>query len=63
MRTIAIFILAFGLLAFTGTMYSQTQLKIGHANFMKIYSYAVKNATTPFVPFNIHIALLLIWLR
>ena len=38
MRTIAIFILAFGLLAFTGTMYSQTQLKIGHANVMKILS-------------------------
>jgi hypothetical protein len=36
LRTIAIFILSSGLLAFNGTTYSQIQLKIGHANVMKI---------------------------
>jgi outer membrane protein len=38
MRTLATFILTFGLLTFTGTTYSQTQLKIGHVDVMKILS-------------------------
>jgi outer membrane protein len=38
MRTLATFILTSGLLTFTGTTYSQTQLKIGHADVLKILS-------------------------
>jgi len=38
MRNLAAFILAFGLLSFTGTSYSQSQLKIGHVDVMKILS-------------------------
>ena len=38
MRTLTVFILTFGLLAFTGTSYSQGQLKIGHVDIMKILS-------------------------
>jgi outer membrane protein len=38
MRNLAPFILVFGLLSFTGTLYSQSQLKIGHVDIMKILS-------------------------
>lgn len=38
MRKLAVFILVFGLLSFTGTSYSQSQLKIGHVDVMKILS-------------------------
>jgi outer membrane protein len=38
MRNLAAFILVFGLLSFTGTSYSQSQLKIGHVDVMKILS-------------------------
>lgn len=38
MRTLVVFILVFGLLSFTGTSYSQSQLKIGHVDIMKILS-------------------------
>jgi outer membrane protein len=38
MRTLAAFIFVFGLLSFTGPAYSQSQLKIGHVDIMKILS-------------------------
>jgi outer membrane protein len=38
MRNLAAFILVFGLLSFSGTSYSQSQLKIGHVDVMKILS-------------------------
>jgi len=38
MRNLAAFILVFGLLLFNGTSYSQSQLKIGHVDVMKILS-------------------------
>jgi outer membrane protein len=38
MRNLAVFILVSGLLSFTGTSYSQSQLKIGHVDVMKILS-------------------------
>ena len=38
MRTLMVFVLVFGLLFFTGTSYSQSQLKIGHVDVMKILS-------------------------
>ena len=38
MRTLVVYILVFGLLSFTGTSYSQSQLKIGHVDIMKILS-------------------------
>jgi len=49
MRTIAIFILAFGLLALAGTMYSQTQLKMGHSNIMKILSELPERDSTELI--------------
>jgi outer membrane protein len=38
MRSLVVFILVFELLSFTGTSYSQSQLKIGHVDVMKILS-------------------------
>jgi len=38
MRTLVVFILVFGFLLFTETSYSQSQLKIGHVDVMKILS-------------------------
>lgn len=38
MRNLVVFILVFGLLSFTGISYSQSQLKIGHVDVMKILS-------------------------
>lgn len=38
MRTLTTFIFAIGLLSFTGISYSQTQLKVGHVDIMKILS-------------------------
>ena len=38
MRTLVVFIHVFGLLSFTGISYSQSQLKIGHVDVMKILS-------------------------
>jgi outer membrane protein len=38
MRTLVMFILGFGFLSFNGTSYSQSQLKIGHVDVMKILS-------------------------
>lgn len=38
MRNLNVLILVFGLLSFSGTSYSQSQLKIGHVDIMKILS-------------------------
>ncbi|TAL63887.1 MAG: OmpH family outer membrane protein [Bacteroidetes bacterium] len=38
MRNLVVFILGLGLLSLTGTSYSQSQLKIGHVDIMKILS-------------------------
>lgn len=49
MRTLVVFILVFGLLSFTGTSYSQSQLKIGHVDIMKILSELPERDSTQLV--------------